>query len=184
MPSEVPSPPAPPAVPWHKHLDPRTAIIEPVPASVPTAALTEAGIRAALRDCYDPGIPLNIVDLGLIHSISIAPDPGAPGAGIPGVPSRHRVRIALVLAQIVSPSGSQDIPDSQDTPLVAQIQNRLAAFESISRTHVEILREPAWNPGRISPEGRARLANHLPSNQPPSTETDALIQIQTRPAKT
>jgi metal-sulfur cluster biosynthetic enzyme len=181
---------ATPKRPGTSNLAPRTAIIKPVPASAPAAALTEARIRAALRDCYDPGIPLNIVDLGLVHSISIAPDPDAPGAGIPGVPPRHRVSIALVLTQIASPSGpqhnpgSQDIPDSQDTPLIAQIQNRLAAFESISRTQVEILREPAWNPGRISPEGRARLGNHLPSNQPPSTKPDALIQIQTRSAKT
>jgi metal-sulfur cluster biosynthetic enzyme len=144
-----------------------------VSASAPASALTQAGIRAALRDCYDPGVPLNIVDLGLIHSISIAPDPDAPGAGIPGVPPRHRVSIALTLAQIADP------PDSEDTPLIAQIQNRLAAFESISRTQVEILREPAWNPGRISPEGRARLGHRLPSNQ----SANALIQIQTRPAK-
>jgi metal-sulfur cluster biosynthetic enzyme len=132
--------------------------------------LTEADILAALRDCYDPEIPLNIVDLGLVYSIAIAPDPEAPGSGIPGVPPRHRVHISLTLAQIVDP---------EDTPLVAQIQNRLAAFETISRTQVEILREPAWNPGRITPEGRARLGNQLTSNQP----KHALIQIQTRPAK-
>jgi len=142
-----------------------------VTATAPTSALTEAAILAALRDCYDPEISLNIVDLGLVHSIAIAPDPDAPGAGIPGVPPRHRVHIALILAQIVSP---------EDTPLIAQIQNRLAAFETISHTHVEILREPAWNPGRITPEGRARLGNHLPSNKP----ANALVQIQTGSAKT
>ena len=145
-----------------------------MPAPVSTSALTQAAILAALRDCYDPEIPLNIVNLGLVHSIAIAPDPEAPGAGIPGVPPRHRVSIALTLTQIA---------DAEDTPLVAQIQNRLAAFETISRTEVSLLREPAWNPGRITPEGRARLGNHLPSNQPASTKPDALIQIQTRPAK-
>jgi metal-sulfur cluster biosynthetic enzyme len=155
----------------------RPRIIKPVPAPAPTSVLTEAAILAALRDCYDPDISLNIVDLGLVHSISITPDPDAPGAGIPGVPPRHRVSIALTLAQLASPS------DPQDTPLIAQIQNRLAAFETVSRTEVALLREPAWNPGRISPEGRARLGNHLPSNKPASTKTDALIQIQSRPAK-
>ncbi len=141
-----------------------------MPAPAPASVLTEAAILEALRDCYDPEIPLNIVDLGLVHSIAIALDPDAPGAGISGVPPRHRVSIALTLAQIADPA---------DTPLVAQIQNRLAAFETISRTTVEILREPAWNPGRISPEGRARLGNRLPSNKP----ANALIQIQTRPVK-
>jgi metal-sulfur cluster biosynthetic enzyme len=141
------------------------------PANQP-ALLTEAALLAALRDCYDPEIPLNIVDLGLVHSISIAPDPDAPGAGIPGVPTRHRVRVELTLTTIV------DALESEDTPLIAQIQNRLAAFETVSRTEVTLLREPAWNPGRISPEGRARLGNRLPSSKP-----DALIQIQTRPGK-
>ena len=138
------------------------------------AVLTEADIRDALRDCYDPDVPLNIVDLGLVHSVSIAADPDAPGAGIPGVPPRHRVHIALTLTQIAN---------AEDTPLIAQIQNRLAAFETVSRTDVILLREPAWNPGRITPEGRARLTNRLPSNQTSNQSSNALIQIQTRPAK-
>ncbi len=138
---------------------------------LPLTMLTEADILTALRDCYDPEIPLNIVDLGLVHSIAIAPDPDAPGAGIPGVPPRHRIHIALTLAQIA---------DLEDTPLPAQIQNRLAAFETISHTEVTLLREPAWNPDRISPEGRARLANPLSSKKP----ADALIQIQVRKTET
>jgi metal-sulfur cluster biosynthetic enzyme len=142
------------------------------------ASLTEADVLAALRDCYDPDISLNIVDLGLVHSIALAPEPDAPGTNIPGVPPRYRVRIALTLAQIASHS------ESEDTPLIAQIQNRLAAFETISRTEVALLREPAWNPGRISPQGRARLANPLSSKKPAPKNPDALIQIQTRPAKT
>jgi metal-sulfur cluster biosynthetic enzyme len=144
-----------------------------MPAPPPT--LTESDIRAALGDCYDPGIACNIVDLGLVHSIAIALDPKAPGAGIPGVPPRHRVSIALILATL---------SDGEDTPLPAQIQNRLAAFETISHTEVTLLRTPAWNPGLISPAGRALLANRLPSKQPAPTKPDALVQIQTRPAKT
>jgi metal-sulfur cluster biosynthetic enzyme len=136
--------------------------------------LTESDILTALRDCYDPDIPLNIVDLGLVHCIHIAADPEAPGANIAGVPPRHRVRIDLTLTQIV---------DAEDTPLIAQIQNRLTAFETISRTEVTLLREPAWNPGRISPEGRARLANPLSSKLPAKKNPNALIQIQSRPEK-
>jgi metal-sulfur cluster biosynthetic enzyme len=138
---------------------------------IPSPHLTQADVLAALRDCYDPDIPLNIVDLGLVDSITIAPDPNAPGAGIPGVPPRYRVSVTLILTSIVDP---------EDTPLIAQIENRLAAFETISRTHVEIVPEPAWNPGRISPAGRARLGNRLPSKKP----AHDLVQIQTRPGKT
>jgi metal-sulfur cluster biosynthetic enzyme len=133
--------------------------------SVPPPILTEADIRAALRDCYDPEISCNIVDLGLVHSIAVMPDPEAPGAGIPGVPPRHRVSIALTLTSIIDP---------EDTALIAQIQNRLAAFETISRTEVTLLSEPAWNPGLITPEGRALLGNRLPSKKP----AHALVQIK------
>jgi len=135
--------------------------------AVSAASLTEGDILAALRDCYDAAVPLNIVDLGVGHCVSIDPDPDAPGAGIPGVPPRHRVHVELTLAQIAD-------PESDGAALVAQIQNRLAAFETISRTAVSLLAEPAWNPGRISPEGRARLSNPFDSRKP----AHGLIQIK------
>jgi metal-sulfur cluster biosynthetic enzyme len=143
--------------------------------------VTEAIILAALRDCYPPEIPLNIVDLGLVHAISIACDPNAPGAGIPGVPPRHSVAVALTLAQIVDPHTEDAEPEA--APLIAQIKNRLAAFETISRTEVTLLAEPTWTPDRITEEGRARLAHRLTSNKPASTKPDALVQIQIQPGK-
>jgi len=117
----------------------------PVPISVP---LTETAVRDALRDCYDPEVPCNIVDLGLVYAVAIALDPDAPGAGIPGVPSRHRVAISLTLTSPGCPAQDQ---------IIAQIENRLAAFESVSRSNVEIVWQPRWTPHRISPEGRQRL---------------------------
>lgn len=156
------------------------------------ALLSDADILNALRDCYVPGTPLNIVDLGLVHSITIAPDPKAPGSGIPGVPPRHRVTVGLILyestesktadsdiaeSDIAEPGGSSDAQSSQ---LPALIQNRLAAFETISRTEVILLDEPAWSPGRMTPAGREYLAHRLTSGHGP-TPPDALIQIQLRP---
>jgi metal-sulfur cluster biosynthetic enzyme len=140
--------------------------------AVPAAPLTEADILAALRDCYDPHVPCNIVDLGLVYSIVIAPDPDAPGVGIPGVPPRHRVSIELLPIRLAD-------AEADAAPLIAQIQNRLAAFETISRTEISLLSHPAWTPDRISPEGYARLANRLTSKQP----SNALVQIKV-PAKT
>ncbi len=137
--------------------------------SAPTQ-LVEATILAALRDCYDPALSLNIVELGLVHAIRVSPDPDAPGAGIPGVPARHRVQIDLLSAQ----------PGSEDSPLPALIQNRLAAFETISRTEVTILEQPAWTLVRISPTARARIAAQLTS----SKSANVLVQIQTNPRKT
>jgi metal-sulfur cluster biosynthetic enzyme len=110
--------------------------------------LTEDDVRAALRDCYDPEVPCNIVDLGLVYRVGVTPDPEAPGAGIPGVPPRHQVRIELTLTSKGCPAHTQ---------IIAQIEGRLSAFETISGTTVDLVWEPAWSPARISPEGRKTL---------------------------
>jgi metal-sulfur cluster biosynthetic enzyme len=114
----------------------------------PPTTLTEESVRAALRDCYDPEVPCNIVDLGLVYAIDIASDPDAPGAGIPGVPQRQRVHVSLTLTSPGCPAHEQ---------IAAQIENRLCAFETVSRTEVALVWEPKWTPQRISPEGRRQL---------------------------
>ena len=113
-----------------------------------TTTLTEEVVREALRDCYDPEVPCNIVDLGLVYRVEVAPDPDAPGAGIVGVPPRHRVRIELTLTSKGCPAHSQ---------IIAQIEGRLSAFETISGATVDLVWEPAWSPQRISTEGRKAL---------------------------
>jgi metal-sulfur cluster biosynthetic enzyme len=110
--------------------------------------LTADQIRSALRDCYDPEIPCNIVDLGLLHSIDLQPDLEAPGTGIPGVPQKHRIAITL------TPTNPTDAAESQ---LSAQIANRLAGLEAVSRTEITIQRTPAWTPQNITPSGRRTL---------------------------
>lgn len=110
--------------------------------------LNEAAIRNALRDCYDPEVPCNIVDLGLVYRVAVEDDPEAPGAGIPGVPARQKVQIDLTLTSKGCPAHTQ---------IIAQIENRLFAFPTISRTNVDLVWQPAWTPQRISPEGRTRL---------------------------
>ena len=132
--------------------------------------LTEADVVAALRDCYDPEIRANIVELGFVQFISIAHDSDAPGFGIPGVPPRYRVHIGLV-----PPYPGSDM----EAQIIAVIENRLAAFAAISRTRVEILPEPRWTPDRVAPELRERLSRAIASNQRPH----ALVQIQTASAK-
>jgi metal-sulfur cluster biosynthetic enzyme len=110
--------------------------------------LTEDEVRAALRDCFDPEVPCNIVDLGLVYRVGVTPDPDAPGSGIVGVPPRHRVQIELTLTSKGCPAHTQ---------IIAQIEGRLSAFETISETTVELVWEPAWSPARISAEGRKTL---------------------------
>jgi metal-sulfur cluster biosynthetic enzyme len=110
--------------------------------------LTESDILMALRDCYDPVLPCNIVDLGLIRSIAITPDVEAPGANIPGVPQKHAVEISL------TPTQTDEAANAQ---LQAQIINRLAGLEAVSHTTITLLDEPAWTPLNITPNGRKIL---------------------------
>ena len=110
--------------------------------------LKESDILTALRDCYDPEIPCNIVDLGLIHSITIQPDQEAPGTGIPGVPQKHIIAITL------TPTNPTEAAEAQ---LIAQISNRLAGLETISQTTITIQPTPFWTPQNITPAGRKIL---------------------------
>jgi metal-sulfur cluster biosynthetic enzyme len=110
--------------------------------------LTQTNILDALRDCFDPALPCNIVDLGLVRSITITPDLEAPGSGIHGVPQKHRIQVELTLTNPTEEATAQ---------LTAQIQNRFAGLEEAGETTVTILPEPAWTPLQITPAGRRIL---------------------------
>jgi metal-sulfur cluster biosynthetic enzyme len=105
--------------------------------------LTEADVRNALRDVYDPELPVNIVDLGLVYQIALAPDPDAPGM-IP----KQKVVIDLTLTTPGCPSHAQ---------ITEQIRNRLAGFQEIGESQVNLVWEPKWSPARISPEAQRKL---------------------------
>ena len=111
--------------------------------------LTESDIREALRDCYDPAIPCNIVDLGLVQQIHVAADPHAPGTGIAGVPQKYQVTVNLIV--------TTDAADSAQQHLSAQIANRLAGLEAVHHTVVHLLDQPHWTPSLITPAGRRTL---------------------------
>jgi metal-sulfur cluster biosynthetic enzyme len=110
--------------------------------------LTEDHILAALLDCYDPTMACNIVDLGLVRSVVLSPDPEAPGAGIAGVPQKHRISIELVLPNPTEETAAQ---------VTAQIQNRLAGLEEVGETSISVVSSPAWTPTDITPRGRRIL---------------------------
>ena len=110
--------------------------------------LSDADILSALRDCYDPALPCNIVDLGLVRHLQVLPDPDAPGAGISGVPQKIRVHLIVT---------STSPTDDAIAQLSAQIRNRLAGLEAVSNTDVHFELAPAWSPGDITPAGRRTL---------------------------
>lgn len=105
--------------------------------------LIEADIRTALRDCFDPEVKLNLVDLGCVDAIELGPDPYSA----PKWP-RQWVRVRLMLP-------AQDNPANR--LILEQVQNRLASIPEVSRAELELVAEPRWTPHRISPEGRRQL---------------------------
>ena len=92
--------------------------------------MTDTDLLLALRDCYDPRLRRNIVELGLVRTATLQRDAGAPGANIPGVPPRFIAHIGLTAP------GSDEAANAQ---LAAQVENRLAGLPAISRTVVRVL---------------------------------------------
>jgi metal-sulfur cluster biosynthetic enzyme len=105
--------------------------------------LTEADIFTALRDCFDPEVKLNLVDLGLICSIEMGPDPDAT----PRWP-RQRVKVRMTLTTPNCPASGL---------ILDQVHNRLASIPDVSRAEVELVWEPKWTAHRISEAGRRQL---------------------------
>jgi probable FeS assembly SUF system protein SufT len=96
-----------------------------------------------LRTIYDPEIPVNVVDLGLIY-----------GCDIQSVPEGHQIDIKMTMT--APGCGMADV-------LKADVQRRLSALPSVSAVNVEVVFEPQWHPGRMSEGARLQLGLDLDS---------------------
>ena len=97
-------------------------------------AIEREKIMDAIRQCYDPEIPINIVDLGLIYDVE-SDDTG-------------NVTVKMTLT-------TQGCPSAQAIP--EQVRARVAGVEAVNDVKVDIVWEPAWNPSMISASGKAAL---------------------------
>jgi metal-sulfur cluster biosynthetic enzyme len=105
--------------------------------------LDEDALRTALRDCFDPEVKLNLVDLGLIYAIATEPDPDSTPAW-----PRQRVKVTMTLTTPQCPASGL---------IFEQVHNRLLSIPQVSKVEVELVWEPKWTPHRISAAGRAQL---------------------------
>jgi metal-sulfur cluster biosynthetic enzyme len=105
--------------------------------------LTESDILTALRDCFDPEVKLNLVDLGLIYRVETNPDPESAPAW-----PRQWVKITMTLTTPQCPASGL---------ILEQVHNRLATISDISKIDVNLVWEPRWTPHRISEAGRRQL---------------------------
>jgi metal-sulfur cluster biosynthetic enzyme len=101
-------------------------------------AVTEEDVLSALKSCYDPEIPVNIVDLGLIYSVKFEPVPE----------EKQDVTVDLTLT---SPGCPEHVNIS------AQVKSRLEQLPGIQNATVNVVWTPPWTPERLSPEARKQL---------------------------
>jgi len=100
--------------------------------------LTEDAVWSELRNVYDPEIPVNIVDLGLVYDLKMeSVDTGG-----------KNVQVAMTLTA----QGCGMVPS-----IAMDAQRRIEALPGVAEAHVRVVWYPPWNPNMISPEGRAKL---------------------------
>lgn len=98
----------------------------------------EEAVWEALRSCFDPEIPVNIVDLGLIYDMQIQP----------AEDGRHRVDVKMTLTAQGCGMG----------PVIADdAKSRIEALPEVESADVRIVWDPVWTPHMISPAGRKAL---------------------------
>ena len=104
----------------------------------PDGVVPEAAVWEQLRNVYDPEIPVNIVDLGLVYDLRIA---SVPGGG-------SRVDVQMTLTAQGCGMGPAIAMDAR---------RRIESLPGVVEADVRVVWDPPWNPNMISPEGKARL---------------------------
>ena len=104
-------------------------------------AVTQEEVLAALKECYDPEIPVNIVDLGLIYEVRVKPTQVANMTG-------DDVEVEMTLTAPGCPSSGY-ISD--------QVKQRVLRIPGVTDAKVEIVWYPQWTPERLSADARKQL---------------------------
>ncbi len=95
--------------------------------------LSEAEVYEVLRECYDPEIPVNIVDLGLVYGVTIENG------------------VVNVMMTLTAPGCQLGATITQD------IQDKLLGVPGCDDAVVEIVWDPPWTPHMMSPAARKAL---------------------------
>jgi len=112
------------------------------PLLIPTAPVTQEGLETEiwnqLRSCYDPEIPVNIVDLGLIYDCHLTP---LEAGG-------YRVEVKMTLTA----------PGCGMGPMIAQdVQNKVLSLEGVEDVAVELVWDPPWNQAMMTEAAKLQL---------------------------
>ena len=114
-----------------------TSKLDGQPADV-AGDFSEAAVWAAMKTCFDPEIPVNIVDLGLVYDLSVEKTPAGG----------HVVEVKMTLTA----------PGCGMGPVIAEdARQKIAALPTVESAKVHIVWDPIWTPQMISPDGRKAL---------------------------
>ncbi|MBC7785726.1 MAG: DUF59 domain-containing protein [Burkholderiales bacterium] len=97
------------------------------PASKPSQQVVQDQIISALRTVYDPEIPVNVYDLGLIYAIDVADD--------------NAVKITMTLTAPGCPVAGQ---------IVADVETKVENVDAVKSCTVDLVFEPSWTKERMS----------------------------------
>jgi metal-sulfur cluster biosynthetic enzyme len=95
--------------------------------------ITEQQVYDALRECYDPEIPVNIVDLGLVYGITIVDD-----------------WVGVKMTLTTPGCGMADM-------IVNQVRKRITGIPGVREGDVRLVWNPPWNPRMMSDHARQKL---------------------------
>ncbi|HEY7778912.1 MAG TPA: iron-sulfur cluster assembly protein [Ktedonobacterales bacterium] len=97
------------------------------------STITADAVFEKLRECYDPEIPVNIVDLGLVYALKI----------IGGT-----VDVVMTLTAIGCPVAGD---------VMAEVEERVREVEGVEQCNVTLTFDPAWTPERMTEDARWEL---------------------------
>ena len=107
-------------------------------ATAPASGDLEGMVWTQLKTCYDPEIPVNIVDLGLVYGMEVTPQ--ADGTS--------KVDVKMTLTAQGCGMGASIAIDAK---------SKLMTIAGISEANVDLVWDPPWNPQMIAPEAREKL---------------------------
>ena len=110
----------------------------PAEATAVIGEFSEQAVWAALKTCFDPEIPVNIVDLGLIYDLAVETSPSGG----------HTVEVKMTLTA----------PGCGMGPVIAEdAREKIARLPTVESAKVHIVWDPQWTPQMISETGRKAL---------------------------
>jgi FeS assembly SUF system protein len=109
------------------------AIVPPAEHTVPEGGI-EASIVEALKTIFDPEIPVNIYEMGLIYDLNVEPD--------------GRVQIKMTLT-------SPGCPVAGTLP--GEVKAKVESVSGVASAEVEVVWDPIWNPSMMSEAARLQL---------------------------